>query len=279
MTRLIASATLIVFTSCWVFAQPAANRPEFEVASVKPSKPAIDGRLMIQIGGDPGRIKYTNMSLKMLITRAFGVKDYQVTGPGWLDTERFDVTATHPPNTPKEQVQLMLQKLLEDRFQMAVHTEKKVLPAYALTGGKGGLKVQPMPPEAGEDGKPRPGGMMRMGLGHVEVTKVPMAQFVDMLTNILARPVVDTTEIKGVFDFTLDYTPDENTPGMSMKMGVVVRPRPDGGGGESGHEPRNLDAPNIFAALQEKIGLKLESQRLPVDIIVVDKAERVPTEN
>ena len=116
LTKTIAGASLIVFTSCLVSAQSAATRAEFEVASVKPSKPAIDGRLMIQIGGDPGRINYTNMSLKMLITRAFGVKDYQVSGPDWMDTERFDDTATHSPKTPREQVQAMLQTLLEDRF-------------------------------------------------------------------------------------------------------------------------------------------------------------------
>src|SRR5262249_54957220 len=127
MTRLIAAAGLIGL-SYFAFAQSSTNRPEFEVASVKPSKPAGDGPVMIRMGGDPGRIDYTNMSLKMLITRAYGVKDYQVTGPDWMDSERFDVTATHPPNTPREQVQAMLQTLLEDRFKMTVHKEKKVLP-------------------------------------------------------------------------------------------------------------------------------------------------------
>jgi uncharacterized protein (TIGR03435 family) len=279
ITRIAGGACLIVFTYCGAFAQSAAPRPEFEVASVKPSKPAVDGRLMIRLGGDPGRIDYTNMSLKMLITRAYGVKDYQVNGPGWLDTERFDVTATHPPNTPREQVQAMLQTLLEDRFKMTVHKEKRVLPAYALTLAKGGAKFQAVPPEPGEDGKGRPGGMMRVGRGHLEATKVPMSQVADMLTNILARPVVDSTGIEGVFDFKLDYTPDENTPGMAMKLGLALGPRPEGGGGEPGHEAGAPDAPNIFAALQEKLGLKLETQKLPVDIIVIDKAERVPTEN
>src|ERR1041385_5070345 len=185
-------AGLTVLAALCAFAQQSASHPEFEVASVKPSKPAIDGRLMIRLGGDPGRIDYTNMSLKMLITRAYGVKDYQVTGPAWLDTERFDVTATHPPNTPREQVQAMLQTLLEDRFKMTVHKEKKVLPAYALTVAKGGHKIQTEPGEPGPDGRPRMGGMMRMGMGHVEANKVPASQLADMLTNILARPVVDS---------------------------------------------------------------------------------------
>jgi len=244
--------------------------------------------LMISLGGDPGRINYTNMSLKMLMTRAYGVKDYQVSGPDWMDSERFDVTATHPPNTPREQVQAMLQTLLEDRFKMTVHKEKKVLPAYALTVAKGGPKFQPVPAEPGQDGKPRMGGMMRMGRGHIEANKVPASQLVDMLTNILARPVVDSTGIQGVFDFTLDYTPDENTPGgMGMRMGMIGGPRPEGGGprpegpaGEKAHDAgAPPDAPNIFAAVQEKLGLKLESQKLPVDLVVVDKVERVPTEN
>jgi uncharacterized protein (TIGR03435 family) len=274
-------AGLILVASSWAFAQSAAGRPEFEVASVKPSKPAIDGRLMIRLGGDPGRIDYTNMSLRMLITRAYGVKDYQVTGPAWMDTERFDVTATHPPNTPREQVQAMLQTLLEDRFKMTVHKEKKVLPAYALTVAKGGHKIQAQPQETGDDGRPQNRGMMRIGRGHIESNQIPMSQVVDMLSNILARPVVDTTGIKGVFDFKLDYTPDENTPGgMGMRMGMGPGPRPEGAaGGEPPHDFGAPDAPNIFSALQEKLGLKLESQKLPVDIVVVDKAERVPTEN
>src|SRR5262245_50061601 len=270
LTRTIAAAALTVFTYGCAFAQPAANRPEFEVASVKPSKPAIDGRLMIRMGGDPGRIDYTNMSLKMLITRAYGVKDYQVTGPDWLDTERFDVTATHAPNTSREQVQAMLQALLEDRFKMSVHKEKKVLPAYALTVAKSGVKFQTQPAEAGQDGRPRMGGMMRVGRGHVEANKAPLSQLADLLTNIMARPVVDSTGIQGVFDFTLDYTPDENTPGMAMKMGIAPGPRLEGGGVAPPHDAGVPDAPNIFAALQEKLGLKLESQKLPVDMIVVD---------
>jgi uncharacterized protein (TIGR03435 family) len=174
----------------------------------------------------------------------------------------------------------MLQALLEDRFKMTVHKEKKVLPAYALTVAKSGAKIQAVPSEKGEDGRPMDRGMMRIGMGHMEATKVPMSQLVDMLSNIMARPVVDSTDIKGVFDLVLDYTPDENTPGMAMKLGVrLAGPRPEGGGGEPAHDAGSPDAPNIFAALQEKLGLKLESQKLPVDIIVVDKAERVPTEN
>src|SRR5689334_1861616 len=272
---------LIVLTAFWAMAQSPASRPEFEVASVKPSKPSADGRLMIRLGGDPGRINYTNMSLKMLITRAYGVKDYQVSGPDWMDSERFDVTATHPPNTPREQVQAMLQTLLEDRFKMTVHKEKKVLPAYALTVAKGGPKFQAVPAEPGEDGRPRMGGMMRFSGRHLEATKVPASQLADMLTNILARPVVDNTGIAGVFDFALDYTPDENTPGgiMGMKMGLAGGPRPEGAGGEQPHDGGVPDAPNIFMAVQDKLGLKLESQKLPVDIVVVDKVERVPTEN
>jgi uncharacterized protein (TIGR03435 family) len=123
--------------------------------------------------------------------------------------------------------------------------------------------------------------MMRIGRGHIESNQIPMSQVVDMLSNILARPVVDTTGIKGVFDFILDYTPDENTPGgMGMRMGMGPGPRPEGAaGGEPPHDFAAVDAPNIFSALQEKLGLKLESQKLPVDIVVVDKAERVPTEN
>src|SRR5688572_26331662 len=216
MTRIIAGGSLFVLTGWMALAQSGAARPEFEVASVKPAQPSTDGRMMIRMGGDPGRVLLNNVSLKDLVRRAYNVKDYQISGPDWIGSTRFDVTATHPPGTPKETVNLMMQSLLQDRFKMVVHTEKKVLPAYALTEAKDGFKLKPVaeepPPAAANPGGPGGGrGMMKiMGRGHFEAKGVAISNFADMLLNWVGRPVVDTTGIKGLYDFTLDFTPDEN---------------------------------------------------------------------
>jgi len=178
----------------------------------------------------------------------------------------------------------MMQSLLQDRFKMVVHTEKKVLPAYALTEAKDGFKLKPVaeepPPAAANPGGPGGGrGMMKiMGRGHFEAKGVAISNFADMLLNWVGRPVVDTTGIKGLYDFTLDFTPDENSllgqrmmaEGRSLVGGPEFRPEVKEGSAE---------APSIFAALQEKLGLKLEARKEPVDIVVIDRVEKVPTEN
>jgi uncharacterized protein (TIGR03435 family) len=209
-----------------------------------------------------------------------------------MGSERFDVTATHDPGTPKETVNLMMQALLQDRFKMTVHTEKKVLPAYALTEAKGGFKLKPIAeepppagpggPNAGPGGGPGgPRGMMRIGgRGHMEAQGFTISGLADMLVNWVGRPVVDTTGIKGLYDFTLDFTPDENSL-VGQKMLFGGGPPAAGGGPE--HRPdvkeSGPESPSIFAALQEKLGLKLEARKEPVDIIVIDRVEKVPTEN
>src|SRR6185312_4345924 len=144
--------------------QTADKSLTFEVASVKPAAPpSANGRGMIMFrapsGGpgtkDPGRINYPFISLKNLLMNAYDVKNYQITGPGWLDTERFDINATMPPETTKEQFRVMLQNLLAERFKVAIHRESKELPAYVLTVGKGGPKMKESDPVAtAADGDP-----------------------------------------------------------------------------------------------------------------------------
>ena len=283
MTRIIAGGSLFVLTAWVALAQSSATRPEFEVASVKPAQPSTDGRMMVRMGGDPGRVTFTNVSLKDLVRRAYNVKDYQISGPDWIGSTRFDVTATHPPGTPRETVNLMMQALLQDRFKMVVHIEKKVLPAYALTEAKGGFKLTPVaeepPPAAANPGSSGGGrGMMKMGRGHFEAKGVAISNFADMLLNWVGRPVVDTTGIKGLYDFTLDFTPDENS---LLGQRMMAEGRPLAGGPEFRPEVKEgaAEAPSIFAALQEKLGLKLEARKEPVDIVVIDRVEKVPTEN
>ena len=141
-------AGLALLTAGTVFAQAPAAPPAFEVASVKPAPPPTPGVFKVQMGGDPGMVDYKNVSLKAVIARAWEMKEYQVSGPDWLDTERFDIVAKTPPNTPRERIPLMLQTLLAERFKLAGHREQKVMPVYAMVVGKSGFKLKPLEGDA-----------------------------------------------------------------------------------------------------------------------------------
>ena len=271
MMRTNWGVSLILCTVYGSFGQTGVVRPEFDVASVKPAQPSADGRVRVQMGGDPGMDRMTNVTLRDYLRAAYGVKDFQISGPDWLDIERFDIMAKMPPATSREQLQLMRQKLLADRFKLVLHREKKTMPVYALVVGKGGLKIRPVAEEAGDD--PQRGGMMRIGPGHLEAQKVPLAGFADRLSSMVDRPVVDMTETRGRFDITLDFAPGE-TQMAAMKDKLRAE-----GGGEGKVGSDDHDSPSIFAALQDKLGLKLEARKEPMDMLVIDRAERVPVEN
>lgn len=253
-----------------VIAQTPAATPAFEVASVKPSAPITDGRVMVSMGGDPGRINYVGLPLRMLIARAYNVKDYQVTGLDDFGGDRYDVVATIPPNTPREQVPLMLQTLLAERFKLKLHREQKEMPVYGLVVGKGGPKMKEV--------EPAPGGnrQVNMRMGKLDLPKATFANLADVLSRMLDRPVLDMSGTTAFYDIALEFTPDESIRGgmMGMRMAgpgaVPAGPAPDRPEGS---------APNIFTAIQEQLGLKLESRKAPVEILVVDYAEKVPTEN
>ena len=326
---------MVVAAACPAFGQSATTPLSFEVASIKPAAPQMDGRLMIRMGGDPGRLDYNNVSLKDLIRQAYGVKDYQISGPDWMASTRFDVLAKLPADTPRSKVPEMLQALLAERFKVEIHRETKELPMYALVVGKNGPKMKESevdpnapPPDGGpgpggpsanggpptgggrvgrlgdaeggafgggvrmsKDGKPQfaPGPargpmMMMNGRGHVSAKMMNMDSLVNMLARQLDRPVVDQTGLKGNYDFDLDYTPDEGQ--RMLPVGVPPPPPPPGGGapgGGEGHVPSasNPDANGVslFTALQSQLGLKLDAKKGAVELIVVDRAEKIPTEN
>jgi len=301
MNRAIAGAGLTVIMACGAFGQAAAARPSFDVASIKAAAPPIYGKLMIRMGGDPGRIDYGNVSLKDIIRQAYDVHDYQISGPDWMNSTRFDIVAKVPDGAPEDQVPLMWQALLAERFKLQIHRESKELPMYALVVGKNGPKMKeseidangtanggqgsggpsPLPPvKMGKDGMPQlPGGgrgpmILMNGRGHVTAKMMNMSGLVDILARSVDRPVVDQTELKGSYDFNLDYTPDESTR-MPMPGGM---PPPPGAG-----EMHGADSPDnglsLFAALQAQLGLKLEAKKGPVELIVIDRVEKAPTEN
>jgi uncharacterized protein (TIGR03435 family) len=157
----------------------------------------------------------------------------------------------------------MLVALIEDRFQLKIHRETKEMPVYALVVAKNGTKLKA---NAGE-----PGPRLRMGRGQLNGTKVPLKMLVQQLAQQLGRPVVDKTGLTGDYDFTLTWTPQPGEGG-AMFAG------PGGPGGPEGPPPSDPDGPSIFAAIQEQLGLKLESDKGPVEILVLDQVEK-PTEN
>jgi uncharacterized protein (TIGR03435 family) len=199
------------------------------------------------------------------------MKDYQVSGLEWLDSARFDVVAKIPPNTPPGQVPLMLQNLLAERFKLTAHREQKVMPVYAMVVGKNGPKLKPVEGE--------PGGRMRMSIGprgRQMSGPTTMSALAGGLSQMLDRPVVDLTELKGTYDIDLEWVPDEREGGgMMAKMKALA----EAASVDPHGDPLGPNGLSLFGALQEKLGLRMEARKSPVDIVVVDSAQQVPTEN
>ena len=317
MLRAIVGAGLVVFTSCTALAQTAENSPAFEVVSVKPAAPITGNRISVMMRGgpgspDPGQITYTNVTLKNVLMNAYGVKGFQISGPSWLDSERYDIVAKLPRGATKAQFMVMLQNLLAERFKLTLHREKKDLPMYALVVGKNGPKLkesvdEPAPKEGdapkaggpadgpvvmgrmamGKDGfpvlPPGAGGrgstaiMLMNGNARMTATKQSMAGLAEMLSGQLDLPVVDMTGLTGKYDYTLYFAPEG---GLGMKLGMLAPPPGEGGGGAPmASAPDAQSSPNLFSALQEQLGLKLEQRKGPVDLLVIDHLEKAPVEN
>ena len=270
-----------------------APLPSFEVASIKPNR-ADDMRLGIMIR--PGRFTANGANAKFLITFAYNVKDFQISGgPKWIDTDRYDVDAKEedslvdelqklPPEQRADQIRGRVQTLLADRFKLSLSHATKELPVYELVIAKNGPKLHEA--KAGDtypngikgpDGRVRSGmGLMQMGRGQLTGQGVPIANLVHMLSQQLGRDVLDKTGLKGNYDFTLQWTPDQNQGGMFRG------PEPGGpGAGSPGPDSApapDASGPSIFTAVQEQLGLKLDSQKGPVDILVIEHIEK-PSEN
>ena len=315
MRRAIMSAGLVVFTCCAALAQTAENSPAFEVASVKPAAPITGNFIRVGMRGgpgssDPGQITYTNVTVKNVLMNAYGVKGFQISGPGWLDSERYDIVAKLPRGATKAEFMAMLQNLLAERFKLTLHREKKDLPMYALVVGKNGPKLKesvddPAPKEGGPaDGPAATMGKLTMGRdgfpvlpaaaggrGAMAMTMMngnarmtangqTMAGLAEMLSNQLDLPVVDMTGLTGKYDYTLYFAP-EGLAGMRLPGGLPPPPPPGeaGGGMPAASAPDAQSNPNLFTALQEQLGLKLEQRKGPVDLLVIDHLEKAPIEN
>jgi uncharacterized protein (TIGR03435 family) len=265
-----------------------APRPSFEVASIKPAGPVVTRiSIMVQPGG---RLIAESFSLKMLVGRAYNVTDSRIIGgPSWVDSDRFNIEAKAQGNMAPGQMGLLIQSLLEDRFQLRVHRETRELPVYELVVAKGGPKIKlsedqtppapqgprPMEPATrgaapGQRGMPdpfsvpQPRGNFGRGNGQMRGTAVGLAPLVIALSQQLGRPVYDKTGLTGLYDYSVKWT-----PGAEQAPGPFPEAPP----------PPSVDSgPSIFTALQEQLGLRLESTRGPVEVIVIDSAVK-PSEN
>jgi uncharacterized protein (TIGR03435 family) len=243
MTRL---AGVLFLTALLAFSQ-APEPLAFEVASVKPNH---SGRGDSHSDSDNDRITCVNMTLKRYIAKAYGVREDQISGPDWLGSERFDLVAKAPGQMHEADLMKMLQTLLADRFKVALHRENREGRVYALTIAKGGAKLKPVESTGNSSTNTSRAAMT--------VKQASMEQVAGALSRHVGFPVVDETGLAGVFDFKLTWDPAADAL--------------------SSDEARDA-GPSIFTALQQQIGLKLESRKRPVETLVIDHAERVPTEN
>ncbi len=248
------AASLILLFALTSGAPGQATSPSFEVTSIKPSARHAFG----PITETAGEVRYQATTLLYLLGKAYGVMDAQISGPGWLqDQAPFDVTAKIPASLSKDrvhQIPPMLRNMLQERFKLAAHVDQKTMQAYALIVGPKGAKMQP----AAADNSRDPGCVSAYVQGGPNAIQchIAMADFTKQLEGITQEPlpVVDRTGLPGLYDFKLAWTGR-----VMLNMGQ--------------------DGASIHDAVQQQLGLKLESRKEAVEVIVIDHLEKVPTED
>jgi uncharacterized protein (TIGR03435 family) len=232
-----------------------AQSPAFDVASVKPSPIDKGDRIQINLGSfRNGVVTLTNTTLSECVQYAYGlVGEDQIAGPDWTRDRnlRVDIIAKTSPATPLDQALLMTQSLLAERFRLQIHREPKPVRHLELTVGKKGPKLPVSPDDT-------PNRSVNLSRGHLFCDHRPMHIFAVLLSRQLRQPVLDLTGLTGFYDFHLEYAPDDPT-------GAAAADSPP--------------LPDIYQAIEEQLGLHLESKKTPIDIIVIDRADRVPIPN
>lgn len=223
-----------------------AQQPAFEVASVKLNRTGSSNSRFPELRN--GTLAAENVSLKSLLSVAYGLSRERITGPSWLDSDRFDLAGKAPRGVPNSEMKPMLQALLKDRFKVEVHRESREMPVYDMVVAKGGLKISLSDPEHPLAMPPKYEGSMLKATG-------TMSEIADKITPLAGRPVLDKTGLEGRYAFMLIY---------SELSGVAAD---------------SSSAPDFFAAVEQQLGLKLEAKKEPIDILIVDHAERVPSAN
>jgi len=243
------------------------------------------------MNADGGMLRYSNVSLKDCIRNAYRVKDFQVQGPDWLDSTRFDIVAKLPDGSSQDQIPEMLQALLAERFKLTLHRDTKEHAIYALVAGKGGPKLKPAdasmapPPPPGVAPPPpdKTGGMPRGAImmqidpagAHLKAPSATLANLADTISRFTERPVVDMTGIEGRYDFDLVFSPEMTRNMRVMTAGGMP---PPGAGDHAASDAPAEPAGSIFDSVQ-RYGLKLEPRKAPMEVIIVDHIEKTPTEN
>jgi uncharacterized protein (TIGR03435 family) len=262
----------------------AQSKPSFDVASIKSAE--FDGRVGINI--QPGRFVTNSVTLKFLITMAYDIKAHQISGgPSWLETATYAIDAK-AQGLNRESLNPMLQSLIEERCKLKFHRETREMPVYSLVIAKGGLKLQrskdengsplnEVPREAGgganrilRPGDPAPAGAVMIGPGSFNAGAASMDQLVSFLSGPLGRKVIDKTGITGLYNISLTWSPDPNQQDFTGLPKPPGFPPPAQSGENTG--------PSIFTAIQEQLGLKLESDKGPVESFIIDSVEK-PSEN
>jgi uncharacterized protein (TIGR03435 family) len=248
MTRCASAFVALLLTASVSPAQPA---PTFEVATIKPNRSGERGEGASPVAG--GRFLYKNGTLRSLLKQAYRVKDYQIAGgQGWMAAERFDIEAKAESRTTLSQAWVMVRSLLVERFQLKFHRETREMPVYLLTVEAKGAKVQATGPGNG--------GRVRNRAGSLDAEDITMGMLAHWLESSVPRPVIDRTGLAGGFHIKLDWSPTQGEVGA--ESGVTT----------------DAAGPTLFTALREKLGLRLEAGKAPIEVLVIDHAAR-PTAN
>ncbi len=246
-----AAATVLI--AAGALAQGPEAAPSFEVASIRLAQGGggrgfEGGRELIQVG--PAGLTLRRVTLRVCVAWANNVKEYQVNGPDWIDQQRYDIVTKATGPASEEQLRLMLGSLLADRFKLVSHRQTKEMGARILTVGKGGPKFK----ESQAEGE----GSIDPNLAKMEIVvrRTPISELVNMLGKILRAPILDQTGLTGKYDITISidkYIPDKATP-----VDIIS---------------------TVLTGIQQELGLKMENRKMPVDLVIIDSAERTPVEN
>jgi uncharacterized protein (TIGR03435 family) len=288
----IHSVSLLVLTSVVAYCQ--APHKEFDVASVRPAPINVSGQEKVALGLhiDGAHVRIASFSLRDLIVRAYGVKAGQVTGPDWIASERYDVNATLPAGSTADDIPVMLQALLTDRFKLKTHRDKKEFPVYALIIGKTPLKLieDAQDPETADSKGAvnaaatgsAAGVSVNLGRGsyytfadnQFEAKKMGINMLCLQLERYVDRPIINMTDLNGTYDITLKLTPEDYQAMLiriAVNSGVVLPP-------QVLQYMEGSSISSLFDGIQQA-GLKLDPRKAPLDVIVVDQAQKTPTDN
>jgi uncharacterized protein (TIGR03435 family) len=230
---------------CLLAAVASGLFAQFEVVSVKPSKDLSTGS---DTDNNNNLFKARNVSLQRLVAMAWGIEEYRIEGPGWLGSERFDVDAKSPAGTPRggpegdAAFRAMMQNMLADRFGLVVHKSQKTLGVYGLVVAKSGLRITEVQAGSSDSSSHN---------NQYSGTSITMSRFAQFLSRRADLPVVDMTGLKGFYTFTLEWTPEAENPAWE----------------------------SLREAMETKLGLRCENRKAPLEVVIVDQARKVPTEN